>query len=388
MLRSAGESPTVALGEAVVDLGAVAANVRTVAAVTRTPLMAVVKADAFGHGAVPVARAAVAAGADWLGVASAAEALALRAAGLTAPVLSWLHPVDDDFDRLIAARVDIGVSTVDHLHAVAAAGLRLGVPAAVQLKADTGLARNGAGGKSWPELVAWAGKYEATGDLHVRGVWSHLADDQAGGDESVAGQVAAFEEALRVARAGGLDPHLTHLANSAAALTAPRARFGLCRIGLALYGIDPLGSGRHGLRPALTLRARVVNVKRVPAGAGVSYGPDHVTDRPATLALLPLGFADGLPRAAQGRAQVWLRGRRCPIVGRIAMDQCVIDAGDLPVALGDTVTVFGPGTAGGRPGPPTAVEWAHWAGTSPHEILTGIGARVRRVHQYGEVAPA
>jgi len=200
-----------------------------------------------------------------------------------------------------------------------------------------------------------------------------------------------------MARAGGLDPQLTHLASSAAALTAPRARFGLCRIGLALYGVDPwgaLGPGAYGLRPALTLRARVVNVKRVPAGTGVSYGSDHVTGRPATLALVPLGFADGLPRAAQGRARVWLGGRRCPIVGRIAMDQCVIDAGDLPVALGDPVTVFGPGAiTGDRPGAggpdqPTAAEWARWAGTSPHEVLTGIGARVRRIHQHGEAAPA
>jgi alanine racemase len=384
LLISGGYRRTAALGEAVVDLGAVAANLRAVAAVARTPLMAVVKADAFGHGAVPVARAAVAAGAAWLGVASADEALALRSAGLTAPILSWLHPADEDFGRLIAARVDIAVSAQEHLHAVAAAGLRLGVPAAVQLKADTGLSRNGATAEQWPELVAWASKYEAAGGLHVRGAWSHLADAEAAGGGSVTRQIAAFDEALRVARAAGLDPGLTHLANSAAALAEPRARFGLCRIGLALYGIDPFpvaGPGSAGLRPALTLRSRVVNVKRVPAGTGVSYGPDHVTGRPTTLALLPLGFADGLPRAAQGRAEVWLRGRRCPIVGRIAMDQCVIDAGDLPVALGDDVTIFGPDQ-------PTAVEWARWAGTSPHEVLTGIGARVRRVHHYGEAAPA
>ena len=365
-----------ALGEAVVDLGAVAANVRTVAAAARTPLMAVVKADAFGHGAVPVARAAVAAGATWLGVAGAAEALALRSAGLDAPLLSWLHPADEDFGRLIAARVDIGISAVEHLHAVAAAGLRAGLPAAVQLKADTGLSRNGATGELWPELVAWAGKYEAAGGVHVRGVWSHLADAEAAGDQGVAPQVAALEEAVRIARAGGLDPRLTHLANSAAARNAPLTRFGLCRIGLALYGF-----GAPGLRPAMTLRSRVVNVKRVPAGTGVSYGPDHVTARPTTLALLPLGFADGLPRASQGRAQVWLGGRRWPVGGRIAMDQCVIDAGDLPVTLGDPVTVFGPDQ-------PTAADWARWAGTSPHEVLTGIGARVRRVYEHGEVVPA
>jgi alanine racemase len=347
--------------------------------------MAVVKADGFGHGAVAVARAAIAAGAGWLGVTTSVEALSLRSAGLTAPVLSWLHAPDEDFGRLIAARVDLGISTVAHLHAVAAAGRRSGAPAAVQLKADTGLARNGAMGHDWPELAGWARKYEQEGSLRVGGVWSHLADAETPGSASVTRQVAAFEQALRVARAAGLDPGLIHVANSAAALTAPAARYDLCRIGIALYGIDPLGAGRTGLRPAMTLRSRVVNVKRVGRGTGVSYGPDHVTGRPTTLALLPLGFADGLPRAAQGRAEVGLHGRRCPIVGRIAMDQCVIDAGELAVAIGDPVTVFGPvdhpaGTA------PTVADWARWAGTSPHEILTGIGARVRRTYRYGEAA--
>jgi alanine racemase len=364
------------LGEAVVDLAAVAANVRTVAAVARTDLMAVVKADGFGHGAVAVARAAIAAGAGWLGVTSSAEALSLRTAGLTAPILSWLHAPDEDFGRLIAAHVDLGVSTVPHLHAVAAAGRRLGTRAVVQLKADTGLSRNGAAGHDWPELVGWARKYEQEGSLRIRGVWSHLADAETPDSASVARQVSAFDKALLVARAAGLDPELTHLANSAAALTAPAARYDLCRIGIALYG-----AGRPGLRPAMTLRSRVVNVKRVGRGTGVSYGPDHVTNRPTTLALLPLGFADGLPRAAQGRAEVWLLGRRCPVVGRIAMDQCVIDAGALPVAIGDPVTVFGPGGAA-----PTVADWARWAGTSPHEILTGIGARVRRTYRYGEAA--
>ncbi|GAA5201567.1 alanine racemase [Rugosimonospora acidiphila] len=372
--------------EAVVDLAAVASNLRAIAATARTDLMAVVKADGFGHGAVPVARAAVAAGAAWLGVTSAAEALSLRSAGLTVPILSWLHPHDEDFARLVAARIDIGVSSVAHLHAVAGAGARLGVPAAVQLKVDTGLSRNGATREDWPELIAWARKYEVEGGIRVSAVWSHLVNAEAPGHPSVARQVEAFEEALRFARGAGLHPRLAHLANSAAALIAPRTRFDLCRIGVALYGVDPFGAmsgGEFGLRPAMTLRSRVINVKRVPAGTGVSYGPDFVTTRPTTLALLPVGFGDGLPRAAQGRARVWLGGQRRPIVGRIAMDQCVIDAGDLPVALGDPVVVFGPGTDAAwtvpcGPTEPTVAEWARWAGTNPHEVLTGIGARVKR----------
>ncbi|MBM0233776.1 alanine racemase [Micromonospora sp. STR1_7] len=380
-----------ALAQATVDLGAIADNVRTIASVTGTGLMAVVKADGFGHGAVPVARAALRAGAGWLGVTSASEALTLRDAGITAPTLSWLHRADDDFGALIAVGVDVGLSTTSHLHAIAGAAHRLGVPASVQLKADTGLSRNGAGGDDWSELVGWARKYEMEGTVRVRGVWSHLADADVPGSPALPRQVATFEEALGIARGAGLDPELVHLANSAAALSAPATRFDLCRIGLALYGVDPFGAtgpGEFGLRAAMTLRTTVVNVKRVPAGTGVSYGPEYVTSAPTTLALLPLGYADGLTRAAEGRAAVLLGGRRCPVVGRIAMDQCVVDAGDLPVSIGDPVVVFGPAAEIGTPdGPetrdqaaPTVTEWARWAGTNPNEILTGIGARVARDH--------
>ncbi|MGW4463220.1 alanine racemase [Micromonospora sp. NPDC004704] len=398
------------LAEAVIDLSAIGDNVRTVAGVARTGLMAVVKADAFGHGAVPVARAAVWAGATWLGVTSSTEALTLRTAGIRAPILSWLHRPDEDFTHLITAGVDIAVSTLTHLHSVVGAATRLGAPATVQLKADIGLSRNGANGDDWPELVTWARKYEAEGSVRVRGVWSHLTNAEEPGSRSVTGQVSTFREALRIARDACLTPEVVHLANSAAALGVPEARYDLCRIGLALYGVDPfdpIGPGRFGLRPAMTLRTSVVNVKRVPAGIGVSYGPEHVTDRATTLALIPLGYADGLSRTTEGRASVWLGGRRCPIVGRIAMDQCVVDAGDLPVALGDEVVVFGPGGAavsgaaasgaaasgaagagGGASGvaaaEPTVGEWARWAGTNPHEVMTGIGARVARVHLHLE----
>ena len=374
MVNQVADVRVTGLGEAVVDLAAVAGNVRAVAAAAGTDVMAVVKADGFGHGAVPVARAAVAAGATWLGVTSAAEALALRAAGLTVPVLSWLHRVDEDFAPLLAAGVDVGVSTVEHLDAVAAAARWAGAPAAVQLKADTGLTRNGARGPDWDALVARARHHETEGTVTVRGVWSHLADADRPGSEAVTDQITSFEHAVRRARAAGLDPALLHLANSAAALTVPRARFDLCRVGLALYGVEPAGAGT--LRPAMTLRTAVVNVKRVPTGTTVSYGHAYVTSRPTTLALVPLGFADGLPRAAEGRAHVGLAGHPRPVVGRIAMDQCVVDAGDLPVALGDPVVVFGEGG-------PAVADWARWAGTNPHEILTGVGTRVIRRYPEG-----
>ncbi|MDG4823197.1 alanine racemase [Asanoa sp. WMMD1127] len=358
-----------------VDLDAIAGNVRAIAAMTRTDVMAVVKADGFGHGAVPVARAALAGGATWLGVTSSAEALALRDGGITAPILSWLHRVDEDFEPVLAAGVDVAVSTVPHLRAVAAAAARRHSVAMVQLKVDTGLSRNGARGSDWVDLVALARAYEMAGSVKVRGVWSHLADADQPGSPLLHGQVTAFRSAVRLARAAGLDPVLLHLANSAAAISAPATRFDICRIGLALYGAHPAAN----LRPAMALRSTVVNLKQVPAGTGVSYGPDHVTQRPTTLALVPIGFADGLPRAAEGRAEVWVGGARCPVVGRIAMDQCVVDVGDRPVRLGDPVTVFGPG-----PDAPTAADWARWAGTNPNDILTGIGPRVAR--RYQEVA--
>ncbi|MEV4623161.1 alanine racemase [Asanoa sp. NPDC049573] len=364
---------TGALATAEVDLDAIAANVRSVAAAAGTDLMAVVKADGFGHGAVPVARAALAAGATWLGVTSSAEALALRAGGISAPVLSWLHRADEDFGPILAAGVDVGISTVTHLRAVAAAAARRRQPAMVQLKVDTGLSRNGARGSDWADLVGLARAYESAGTVRVRGVWSHLADADRPHAPLVRRQVAAFRAAVRVARGAGLDPVLLHLANSAAALTQPTTRFDICRIGLALYGVDPVGGLRTGLRPAMTLRSSVVNLKRVPGGTAVSYGGEYVTAASTTLALVPVGFADGLPRSVQGRAEVWVGGARCPVVGRIAMDQCVVDVGDRPVRLGDPVTLFGPG-----PDEPGVADWARWAGTNPNEVLTGIGARVAR----------
>lgn len=371
-VRTAG-----ALAEAVVDLAAVAHNTAVVAQAAGTPVMAVVKADGFGHGAVPVARAALGAGATWLGVASGAEALSLRAAGITAPVLSWLHGLDDDFAAVVAARVDLAAAGPEQLWAIAAGAARAGMPAQVHLKVDTGMSRGGALLADWPHLVSLARRLEADGLLRVRGVWSHLARADEPGNHSIATQVARFEEAVGYARAAGLDPPLRHLANSAAALGAPRTRYDLVRAGIALYGVEPLPGREHGLRPALTLRARAVLVKRTPPGTGVSYQHTYTTSAATTLVLVPLGYADGVPRAASNRAAVWIGGQRRPIAGVVSMDQFVVDAGNLPVQVGDEVVVFGPGDAG----EPTVTDWARWLVTNPHEIFTGIGARVSRRYQ-------
>jgi len=349
-----------------VDLEAIAANVRLLAA--RTPrLMAVVKADGFGHGAAALASTAVANGATSLGVTSIDEALALRAAGLTAPILSWLNPVDADFESAVRAGVELAVPSLETLASVAAVG-----GARVHLHLDCGLARDGVPPALWAQLCLAARRAERQGRLRVVGVMGHLARADRPGDPSNALGRTRFAWGVEVARTAGLRPAQRHLAATAAALTDPLAHHTMCRVGAGLVGIDPSGTTR--LRPAMTLTAPVVSVRGVRAGTGVGYGHTHVTDRATQLALLPLGYADGLPRSASNLAEVWIRGRRCRVVGRISMDQTVVDLGPEPVLPGETATVFGPGDAG----EPTAADWARWSGTIEHEIVTGIGARVHR----------
>jgi alanine racemase len=363
------------MAEAVVDLDAIAHNVRVLAeAAAPAGVMAVVKADGFGHGAVQVAGTALRHGATWLGVTSVTEALALRSAGLSAPILLWLYPPGESFDTVLGAGIDVSVSTVTGLETLADAAQRAGVAANAHLKLDTGMSRGGAPAAEWEQLLAWAGKFERDGLLRVRGIWSHLANAEEPGDPGLRRQLREFHRARQAAAAAGIDPPLVHLANSAAALHLPDARFDLVRAGIGLYGMEPVPGQVSGLRPAMTVRARVVLTKRVPPGTGVGYGPDHVTDRETTLALVPLGFADGVPRDVAGRACFRVRGQRRPVVGRVSMDQVVLDVGDLPVDVGDWAVMFGPG----GDGEPTVAEWAEWAGTIPHEILTGIGPRVPR----------
>jgi alanine racemase len=365
---------TSSAAEAVVDLAAIAHNTEVLARTSRGALMAVVKADGFGHGMVPVARTTLAHGATWLGVTSLAEAHQLRAAGITAPVLSWMHLPDEDFGPAILGDVDISVSSTAHLDGVTECARRVGGVANVHLKADTGLSRNGSPPAEWPDLVARARRWERDGTVRVRGVWSHLASADRPGDPSVAAQLRQYEEALEIARAAGLDPMIRHVANSAAIVAVPESHYDLVRAGLGLYGVEPIRELDHGLRPAMTLRGRVIMVKRVPGGTGVSYEHQYVTERETTLALVPLGFADGVPRVLGNRGEVTVDGVRCAMAGRVAMDQFVADVGDLPVAIGDEVVLFGTG----EHGEPTAQEWADWAQTNAHEILTGIGGRVPR----------
>lgn len=368
---------------AIVDLDAISANVRVLRErAGRADVMAVVKADAYGHGLVPAARAAVAGGAAWLGVAQLFEGLELRAAGVEAPMLSWLTVPGDRFDEAIDQNVDLGVSATWALDEIVAAAHRTGRTARIQLKIDTGLSRNGVSLDDYPDLLGAALKHEASGAVRLAGIFSHYAWADAPTHPTVTLQTERFTDAVRLAERQGADLELRHLANSAATLTNPNAHFDLVRPGIAVYGVSPvpdLGAAHDfGLTPAMSVLARVALVKRVAGGQGVAYGHEYTTRADTTLALLPLGYADGIPRHAGNAGALRLRGRTYPIAGRVSMDQIVLDLDDAAnltgVSEGDVAVVFGDGRDGG----PTAEDWAVASGTIAYEIVTRIGARLPR----------
>jgi alanine racemase len=366
-----------ARAEVVVDLDAIAANTAVLREHVGRPLMAVVKADGYGHGLVPAARAVLAGGADSLGVAVLEEALALRAAGVTAPLLAWLHGPGTDFAAALAHDVEVSVNAEWGLTEVVAAARATGTPARVHLKVDTGLSRGGATVADWPGLVEAAARAQADGDIAVVGLWSHMAYADAPTHPTIAAQVRVFEEAVGLARAAGLTDARLHLANSAATVALPDTWYDFVRPGVALYGLDPLAGdpADHGLRPAMTVRAAVALTKRVQAGVGVSYGHTYFPERETTLALVPVGYADGVPRAAGNRAPVLAGGAQRVIAGRVCMDQFVLDVGDVEVRPGDEVVLWG---AGDR-GEPTAQQWADALDTIHYELVTRVGGRfVRR----------
>ncbi len=365
-----------------VDLDAVRANVTELARrAGSAAVMAVVKADGYGHGMVPSARAALDGGASWLGVAFVEEALALRAAGIDAPVLAWLLTPHSDVRAAIDANIDVSVSADWTLELVSAAAQQSGRRARVHLKVDTGLGRAGAIGADWPALVENAAKQQAEGVIDVAGVWSHLAHADAPAHPTIDKQRAAFVEALDVAARAGLQPQVRHLANSAATLVLPQTHFDLVRPGVAVYGLSPGPQvGRAGdlnLRPAMRLSAEVALVKRVPAGQGVSYGHRYSTTASTQLALVPVGYADGVPRHATNVGPVQINGRRFVVSGTVCMDQFVVDVGEHPVSAGDVAVLFGPG----EDGEPTADDWAAAIGTINYEIVTRVGSRVPRTYR-------
>jgi alanine racemase len=365
--------------EAVIDLSAVRDNVATLRARIATPhFLTVVKANAYGHGMVPVARAALAGGATHLGVADVTEALTLRSAGISAPILAWLHDPNEDFVAAVSAGITVCVSSFAQLDAVVRAGERAGLgagtPPTVHIKIDTGLSRNGAADETWAELFARAAELEADRRVAIEGIFSHLSNASVEDDLA---QAARFESGVALARKAGLNPTIRHLSASNAALTLPQLAFDMVRVGIATYGISPddsVAPHDYGLRPVMTLRGRVAAIREVPAGTGVSYDLTYRTSGASRLALVPIGYGEGVPRAASDRGPVSIRGSRFTVAGRVAMDQFVVDCGETEVEVGDEVVLFGDPAKGH----PSVADWAAATNTIGYEVITRLGGRLTR----------
>jgi alanine racemase len=369
--------------QAVVDLDAIAHNVRVLRDhAGSAEVMAVVKADGYGHGATRVACAALAAGAAELGVATIEEALVLRADSIAAPILAWLHAPGVDFAPALLADVQIAVSSVRQLSELLDAVQRTGVTAILTVKLDTGLNRNGVGAAEYPAMLDALLRAQASEAVRVRGLMSHMVHADDPGHPVNDLQAQRFSDMLAQARSAGLRYQVAHLSNSPSAMTRPDLAFDMIRPGIAVYGLSPIPErGQMGLVAAMTLRCPVALVRSVCAGQGVSYGHTWVADRDTTLALLPIGYADGVYRGLSNRLEVLINGRRRRSAGRICMDQFVVDLGPdgSDVREGDTAVLFGPGADG----EPTAQEWADLLDTIHYEVVTSPRGRVTRVYHEG-----
>jgi alanine racemase len=373
-------TPTAA-AEAVVDLDAIAHNVRLLRELAGSAqVMAVVKADGYGHGATPVARAALAAGAAELGVATIDEALALRRDGIRGPVLAWLHSPGTDFAPALQEDIEVAVSSVRQLGDLLDAAGRTSRTATVTVKVDTGLNRNGVSAAEYPEVLAVLRRAQADGAVRLRGIMSHLVHGDDPDNPFNDLQSQRLTDMLTQARDQGVNFEVAHLCNSPAAMTRPDLAFDMVRPGIAVYGQTPIPErGDMGLRPAMTLKCPVALVRSVRAGEGVSYGHTWIAERDTNLALLPIGYADGVFRTLSGRIDVLINGRRRRSVGRICMDQFVVDLGPGPadVTEGDDAILFGPGSQG----EPTAQEWAELLDTINYEVVTSPRGRVTRTYR-------
>ena len=358
--------------EANIDLTAIAANVKKLKTTSSSELMAVVKADAYGHGLVPVAKAALNAGASWLGVALVEEAHSLRAAGVTAPILAWLVSPGSNYAAAIDANIDLAVPSLDIFKEIVATGKR----ARIHIEVDTGMTRGGFL-EEWSEFL----KSEFS-KVEVVGVFSHFARADEVSEKQNQDQLINFNNAIADLAAVGVFPQLKHLANSAATITNQSAAFDLVRTGIAMYGLTPdlenLGTSKSlGLLAAMQVRAKLHLVKKVPANSPVGYGATESTSRDTVLGVVAMGYADGIPRVAKA-AGVFFAGKRCPIIGRVSMDQFVVDLGAASTAKsGDWVSIFGPGTQENY----TADDWANASGSVNYEIVTRIGPRVPRIYE-------
>jgi alanine racemase len=334
--------------------------------------MVVVKADGYGHGSLTAARAGLEGGASWLGTADITEALELRHGGITAPILAWLVGPGSPVSEAIRSGIVLGVSSREVLWQIAEASSRKN-PAIVHLKVDSGMGRGGETSDEWGEFFSEASSRVSAGRIVVQGMFTHFAQTSAENDRE---QASVFAEAVAAARSHGIDPEILHTSSSTPSVRTPEFAHTLVRLGVSAYGVS---MGDHheglGLRPAMRLSGQVIQVKRLPAGHGVGYDHTYRTASATTMVVVPLGYADGIPRVGSSTGPVTISGQRFQIAGRVSMDQVAVDVGDTRVSRGDEVVFFGD-PAQGEPG---VWEWARVASTIPYEILTGVGARVRRV---------
>ena len=363
----------------VVDLGALSRNVATIKSHVAGPeVMAVVKADGYGHGLLASARASIAGGASWLGVALIQEALEIRQANIDTRILAWLFTPQDQLVQAIKADIDLAVNSVWSVEQIAQAAKQAGQIARVHIKIDTGLSRNGVLTTDLAEVLRAISSPVNSANLNVTGVMSHFAYADEPNHPTVAKQLDEFTQAVDLVRASGFEPEVIHLANSAAIFGLPQTHFNLVRPGLTIYGVSPtphLGSSAElGITPVMSLRAPIALVKDLPAGSGISYAHQYVTEKATRVALIPAGYSDGIPRAGSNVGPVLIAGSLLKIAGRVCMDQFVLDVGDLPVSIGDEVVIFGDPAKG----EPSVDDWATATTTINYEILTRLGPRINR----------
>jgi alanine racemase len=364
-----------------INLSAITQNFKSIKSRTTADVLAVVKADAYGHGLIPVSKALEEAGADWFGTALLEEAINLRKAGILKPIISWLTPLGEDFKSAIDLDIDLGIPSIDLLDEVIKAASLTGKTARIHLEIDTGMSRGGVLSE-WDQLIKSVLVGVNLKQLKVIGIWSHFARADEPDELMNQEQLSLFEEKVNQAKAAGIDAQFIHIANSAALFTNKIAHKNIIRSGIALFGLSPdiktIGdSSSLGLKPAMKLKAKLNLVKEVKAGSSVGYGGTAVLKSDTKLGVVTLGYADGIPRNTNNLAGVFVDKKRAPIIGRVSMDQFVVDLGITSNAkTGDEVIVFGDGSGGEY----TVDEWAKAANTINYEIITRIGPRVPRIY--------
>ena len=364
-----------------INLSAITQNFKSIKSRTTADVLAVVKADAYGHGLIPVSKALEEAGADWFGTALLEEAINLRKAGILKPIISWLTPLGEDFKSAIDLDIDLGIPSIDLLDEVIKTASLTGKTARIHLEIDTGMSRGGVLSE-WDQLIKSVLAGVNLKQLKVIGIWSHFARADEPDELMNQEQLSLFEEKVNQAKAAGIDAQFIHIANSAALFTNKSAHKNIIRSGIALFGLSPdvktIGdSSSLGLKPAMKLKAKLNLVKEVKAGSSVGYGGTAVLKSDTKLGVVALGYADGIPRSTNNLAGVFVDKKRAPIIGRVSMDQFVVDLGITSTAkTGDEVIVFGDGSNGEY----TVDEWAKAANTINYEIITRIGPRVPRIY--------